>query len=274
MTPKRILPRHLRKGIASHNKAWFEKYQTEAKDPSGYYPNVQEFLEFCAYKNDKDISNIDRNDVDSYIATLKSYDAKTNTISRRLSALSGFKNFLHSKYPDTFGEKFLSDLPGHEHTDKNPTVIKALSLEQLSYARKYNRRSVKDEYIFELFFQLGIDKNDLIACNFPETRNARVDEIIKKVPKGDVMLGTIDSYFIRVTKHLQKQGVYDKSRRNINSYDLAESHKAYFFQCPNCGRLFENIVKYWVLAKVKFDEADYQDEYHVVCAQCKGASTK
>jgi site-specific recombinase XerD len=272
MTPKPILPEHLRKGITSHNKSWFEKYQTEAKDPSGYYPNVQEFLEFCAYKNDKDISNINRTDVDSYITTLKSWDAKTNTINRRLSALSGFRNFLHSKYPDTFDEGFLSDLPGHERTNKNPTDIKALSLEQLSYARKYNHRSIKDEYIFELFFQLGIDKNDLIACNFPKTINPQLDEIIKRIPKGKVTEGTINSYFTRVTNHLQKQGVYNKNRK-INSYDLVESHKAYFLECPNCGRTFENIAKYWVLAKIKYDGPDYQDEYRIVCAQCKGAST-
>ena len=75
--------------------------------------------------------------------------------------MSGFGKFLHSKYPDTFDDKFLSDT-SHERTDKNPTDIKALSLEQLSYVRKYNRHILKDKYIFELFFQLGIDKNDLL----------------------------------------------------------------------------------------------------------------
>jgi len=274
MTLKRILPKDLRKEIASYNKAWFEKFRTESKNRKEYYPDVQEFLEFCAYNNDKDIKNIDRTDIDSYITTLKKHTDSPFTINRRLSALSGFRNFLCSEYPDTFGEKFFSDLPSHEHTDKNPTDIKALSLVQLSYARKYNRRRMKDEYIFELFFQLGIDKNDLIACNFPKAKNARVDEIIKKVPKGDVTDGTINSYFSRITNYLQKQGVYNKSRRNINSYDLAKSHEAYFLQCPNCERTFENIAKYWVLAKVIFDETDYQDKYCIVCAQCKGENTK
>ena len=105
----------------------------------------------------------------------------------------------------------------------SPDDVQALSLVQLAYVRKYNRRSVKavkDEYIFELFFQLGIDKNDLIACNFPKTRNLQVDEIIKKIPKGEVKTGTIDSYFIRVTQYLKNQQVYNENRRNINSYDL------------------------------------------------------
>jgi site-specific recombinase XerD len=274
MTPKRLIPKELRKEIALHNKAWFEKYQSKAKDPSGYYPDVLEFLEFCAYNNDKNIRNIDRTDIDSYITTLKKQNARPLTINRRLSALSGFRNFLLSDYPDIFGEKFLSDLPGHGHPEKNPTDIKALSLEQLSFARKYNRRSVKYEYIFESFFQLGIDKNDLIARNFQETKSTQVDEIIKRGPKGKVTESIINSYFISVTKYLQSQGVYDKSRRNINSYDLAESNKVYFIQCPNCGKSFENLAKYWVLAKVKFDGVDYQDEYHIVCAQCKGANTK
>jgi site-specific recombinase XerD len=268
MTPKQIIPKHLRKGIEPYNKEWFQKYQTELEDPPGYYANVREFLEFCAFQKDKDISDIDDTDVALYIKTLKSYGAKPRTINRRLSALSGFRTFLHSN-----GKKFLPDLPSREDTDKdeNPTDIKALSLIQLNYARKYNCRYVKDEYIFELFFQLGIGKNDLIACKFPENRNAQVDEIIKKVPKGDVALGTIDSYFTRVTKELQDKGVYDKSRRKVNSYDLIESHKAYFLKCPNCGKSFENTAKYWVLARVNIDEADCQDEYCIVCTVCKGA---
>ena len=276
MSRKRILPKHLRKEMAPHNKAWFEKFQNESKCRKEFYPDVEEFLEFCAYNNDKDIKNIDGTDFNSYFTTLKKYTDSPYTINRRSSVLSSFGDFLRSEYPNIFPDKFFSDLPHNERTDKNPTDIKSLSLEQLSYARKYNRRSVKvkDEYIFELFFQLGIDKNDLIACNFPKTRNTQVDEIIKRVPKGDVTNSTINSYFSRVTKYLQKQGLYDKSRNNINSYDLAESHKAYFLQCPNCGMPFENIAKHWVLAKVKFDGADYQDEYRIVCAQCKGTSTK
>ena len=108
-------------------------------------------------------------------------------------------------------------------------------------------------------------QGSVVACNFPETRNAQVDEIIKKISKGDIENGTIDSYFTRVTKYLKKQRVYIDSRRKINSYDLTESHKAYFLQCPNCGKSFENIAKYWVLAR-----ADYQDEYSIVCAECRG----
>ena len=274
MTPKRLLPNYLRKEIASHNKLWLEKYQTESNNRKEYYPDVQEFLEFCAHNNDKEVQYIDRTDADLYITTLKEYTNSSFTINRRLSALAGFRNFLRSQYPQEFGEEFLSDLPPHERTDENPKDIRALSLEQVSYIRKYNRRYLKDEYIFELFFQLGIDNNDLIACKFPRIRTAQVDEIIKKVPKGEVVEGTINSYFTKITKHLKKQGKYDENRRSINSYDLAESHQAYFLKCPNCRRTFENIAENWVLARVKFDEAGYQDKYRIVCAQCKGVNTR
>jgi site-specific recombinase XerD len=271
MTPKRTLPKNLLKDIKPANKVWFEKYKSESDSQKKYYqPNVQEFLEFCSYNSEKEIIDIDRTDIDSYIAALKQFTDSPYTINRRISAISFFRKFLCSKYPDVFGEKFLSDLPSHEHTDENPTDIKALSLKQLSYARKYNRRSVKDEYIFELFFQLGIDKKKLIACTFSKDRNPQIDEIIKKVSKGKVTDGTINSYFSRITTYLKKQGIYEKSRRNINSYDLTESHKSYFFQCPNCKKTFENTANYWVLAKVKFENSDYQDEYRIVCAQCKG----
>jgi len=271
MTPKQILSKKFRKRISPDNMLWFEKYQNESGDPSGYYLKVQEFLEFCAYKNNKDIRTIDETDVNSYITVLKSCGAKTPTINSHKSALSGLRKFLHSNYPDTFDERFLSELPGHERTDENPTEIKALSLVQLSYVRAYNRSHLKDNYIFELFFQLGIDKNDLVARNFPESRNAEVDEIIKKASKSDIELGTINSYFKRVTKYLRDHDAYDKSRRNINSYDLAEGRNAYFLRCPNCGKSFENVAKYWVLARVNIEEVDYQGEYSIVCAECKGA---
>lgn len=271
MTPKRTLPKDLLKDIKPNNKVWFEKYKSESDPKKNYYHlHVQEFLEFCAYNNGKEIKDIDRSDVDLYVIALKQHTDSPYTINGRLSALSHFRNFLCSKYSETFGEQFLSDLPSHERTDENPTDIKALSLKQLSYARKYNRRSVKDEYIFELFFQLGIDKKKLIACTFPKNRSPQIDEIIKTVSKGEVTDGTINSYFTRITNYLKKQGIYEKNRRNINSYDLTESHKAYFFQCPNCKRTFENTANYWVLAKVNFENSDYQDHYRIVCAQCKG----
>jgi hypothetical protein len=275
MTPKPTLPKEFLKDLKPSNKMWFEKYKAESDDRKKYYnSNIQEFLKFCAHNNDKEIVNLDKTDVDLYIATLRKYTDSPYTINHRISALSKLRNFLHTKYPDTFDEYFLSNLPRHKRKDEeNPTDIRALSLEQLSYARQYNRRSIIDEYIFELFFQLRIDKNDLIARKFPKPRSASLDEIINKVSKDDVTESYINSYFSRVTIYLQKQDVYDKGRRKINSYDLSASHDAYIFRCPNCGRPFENIAKYWVLARVRLDDAAYQDEYRIVCDQCRGAST-
>lgn len=263
--PPKIISKDLLKEIAPQNKEWFDKYRT--KTPN-YYANVQEFLEFCAFKNDKFISQLGRNDIDLYIATLKDCGARPNTINRRLSALSGFGNFLHTNYPDTFDKNFFSDKPSHEKIKEiNPKEIQALDLKQLHYIREYNHRSVKsakDEYIFELFYQLGITEEELLARQFPEPRNKQVDEIIKKVPKGVVKKGTIDSYLIRITNELIDKKVYDKTRK-ISSYDLTESHKAYFFQCPNCKLFFENISKNWVLVRMESDQ-----DYRLFCFQCKG----
>jgi hypothetical protein len=271
-TKKRLIPEQLRKELIAPNQALFDEYLAAKKDPSNYYPNVREFLEFCAHNNDKKISELDKTDVDLYLKTLTGFKPRpsSSTINFRLSSLSGFRKFLISEYPDDFKENFLSTFPNREPIEENPTEIKALDLVQLSFVRKYNLRSSKDEYIFELFFQLGIAKNDLIACKFPETTNTQLDTLIKKVPKGEITESTINWYFKKITTHLKSKGVYDKNRRNINSYDLVESHNAYFLQCPNCHNSFENTSKYWVLIKVKFDDSDYLDEYRIVCAQCKG----
>jgi len=263
--PSKLIPKDHLKEMAPKNKEWFEKYKT--KTPS-YYTNIQEFLEFCAYKNDKYISQLDKTDIDSYFKTLKEFHAKPPTIHGRYSALSDFRNFLHALDSYTFDEKYLSAILDYEQIEiKKPTIKKALSLTQVKYVREYNHlsaKSVKDEYIFELFFQLGIREIDLVACKFPKNKSAVVEEFIKKVPKGSIKVGTINSYLQRITNHLKKIGLYDENGRLISSGDLTENHEAYCLQCPNCKISFENIPENWVLTRTESDQ-----DFRLYCSHCK-----
>lgn len=271
---KPIIPQEERQDISPSNKEWFEKYVNYSGNPKGYYGPVKEFLEFCEFTDSKLIPQLTVDDIAKYVDVLKKHDAKQGTINTRYSAIASFRDYLIKEH--NFDEKFLANFPKHEKIIENPKDFRPLNLRQLAFARKYNRRksgSVKDEYVFELFFQTGIDKDDLSEQNYPNIENTQLKNLIEKIHVAGerVSIGAITSYFQRLTKYLKKQGIYDLDRRDINSYDLVESHKSYFQKCPNCGRgPFEKTSGYWVLAKIRFDNERYDDEYHLVCVVCKG----
>lgn len=212
------------------NKKWFEEFKTETKYNQDYYRHIEIFLKF-------------RKD-------------------------------------------FLIDMNNIPLGGGDPSDAKSLNLLQLSYIREYNKHNVYDEYIFEILFQLGIDKQDLNICLqknkdvvnhcFPRKNkepilyNAKIAELLEKVQNDELIMkrirGIDQRYLKNATEFLRRKGVYNKDRQ-LNYSDIHKSYEAYIINCPNCGTPFENLSKYWVLAKAVIDE-----EYQLVCSLCKGYS--
>jgi len=181
---------------------------------------------------------------------------------------------------------FLHDLSkfiSHKKTKKTNGTI--LSLPQISYIRKYNEGNVYDEYMFEVLFQLGVQKKYLKYClpryadfasklfvfgegKEPIKYNNLVEELLPKVLDEKILEDKIKKinhqYFSRLPDYLLDKKIIPENRK-LNSSDILVSHQAYCFTCPGCGYEFENVAQNWVLAKMKFD-----DQPRLFCAQCKG----
>jgi hypothetical protein len=204
-----------------------------------------------------------------------------------IATISSFKNFLIENC--SFKQDFLHDIRSLQVNEEGTPDSTPLTLRQLHHIREYNKRDIIDEYIFELFFQLGIDKKDLSICvpqnadyethffrykNKAIRYNERISQILAVIKNATLYdlttkMQNIDyHYFEQVTIHLIKNipGMWEKERP-LRYSDILKSHKIYMLKCPNpnCEELSENFQQNWVLLKAEPDT-----EYRLVCSRCKG----
>jgi len=270
--------------INESNRRWLDEYKAEAELKTGYYQKIENFFRFRDYQN-KPFNTFTVSDVEKYLGVMVDSDYAANTINTIPRALSGFKKFLISKHSSLFSKDFLADLPSSYFDKSNGSDFFALSLTQINLIREYNKRNILDEYVFEIYFQLGIDKQDITICHPDNTNekrshfivpngkdiryNAKIAGLLEKLPKNnDIRLSAViaDSYLPKVTDYLRQQEppAYNRER-NLNYSDLEKSHKKYIIKCPSCGQLTENISQNWILAKLESDP-----DLRLACFECRG----
>jgi len=273
------------KEMERSNKKWFDKFQGETDHKStGYYQTIENFLKFNKYK-DKPFDTFTRADVDDYILTMWQNGYKSGRTDVVVAIISSFKNFLIRNC--SFPSDFLSDILSLQVNEDSASDSIPFSLLQLHYIREYNGHNISDEYIFEIYFQLGVDKKDLSVC-VPQNAdrqqrcfrlkdkiiryNEMINQLIDKITDLDELEMKIQNvdyhYFEKVTSHLVKN--FDrvwKKERTMRYSDILRSHEVYMIRCPNpsCQELSENIKQNWVLVKTEIDS-----DYRLVCSQCKG----
>ena len=292
--PPRNIPKEFLVEMHPKNKEWFEEYKHWGETKPNYHKAIERFLKF--YSNAKPFNALTDFDLKKYRDEMEPYIGRGNLIN---AALGNFKYFLITE--KGAGDNFLMGLSKPRKAippkklDKKDSEAIALNLAQIGYIRKYNKDQgdINDQYIFEIFFQLGIEKNELKFC-YPSKRdkngkkrfvvdgnksvyipyNEKIAELIEKVQDNEALrlkFHDVDKYLKKVTDYLRHPEPTDpilclySRKRQIRKNDLKASHDAHFIKCPNCKRSFENAKKNWILAKVEGDE-----EFYIVCSQCKG----
>jgi hypothetical protein len=265
------------------NKGWFEKFKAKTNHKSkGYYQTVEKFLKFSKYK-DKPFNTFTLTDIEDYVYVMWDNNYSAKRTDGVVAAISSFKNFLIKNY--SFPQDFLSNVLTLQVNESSVPDSDPLTPLQLHYVREYNERNIVDEFIFEIYFQLGVDKKDLEICvpqNVDREKrcfhsegkeikyNEKINQLMRKVEDVDGLETQVKSidyrYLKKATTHLKEAGVWKKERA-LNYSDILKSHEVYMLKCPNlsCGELTENLQQNWVLVKEEFDT-----EYRLVCSQCKG----
>jgi hypothetical protein len=156
---------------------------------------------------------------------------------------------------------------------------------QINLIREFNKQNWVYEYIFEVYFQLGIKKKEITVChpnNSNKNRscfkpsegqeikyNSKIAQLLETRKDQDIKLTQViaNYYLSKVTDFLRQQepSAY-KKERTLNYFDIKKSHQKYIFTCPSCGQLTENNAKSWVLAKT-----GQEPDFRLACSECKGA---
>jgi len=268
--------------IEPTTKKLFLEYKDSTDFSKGYYERLERLLLFIKFQNRK-VKTFSLSDIEEMITTMWENGYKIKTTNAYLGSLSGFRQFLIDNH--SFPKDFLDGITNYYVKDETPSESIEFSLLQLKSIRTFNLSKPEFEYIFEIFFQLGIDKKDLSLC-LPKYRNKtekRFEKGEKKINynskishllEGDLDFSEIEKisrhvdyfYFRHLTEYGIREGIFPVGN-TITYSDIKKSHDIYIIRCPNpeCRELTENIHKNWVLVLSENDQ-----DYRLCCTTCKG----
>lgn len=282
---KAIFPKELLSDVVEeYNQKWIDEYKSETEYEKPYYDSLEQFFKFIRFK-ELSFNKFRLKHVEEYIEVMIEQEFSTKRIDYMISNISSLRTFLLKKYPDLFPIEFLSgltDLKLGSVDDRKNGVSEPLNLVQLSLVREWIKNKPRTEYIFEIFYQLGIQKKDFEMCTlkyvdkenscFRKNNNVikynkKIAELISKVESNSKFKATfhmITDHIKKIEKFLKDKGVYDINK-SLTLYDITKTHERYFVVCPNCGEKCESISENWVLAKT-----DFCVDMFLVCSNCKG----
>ena len=276
--------------INENTKKWLDEYK---EIRSADYRKLIRIFSFRDYQNKPFDTFIDP-DWKSFIVGMENGklakdDVKfsKDTINEYVRVLCGLKEFYLKN--SLVSKDFLPELLRVYYKKVPPSDAFALEYDQINLIREFNRQNIQHEYIFEIYFQLGIMKKEIIVCNpnninndssgFKNSKgmdikyNAKIVELLKRLSKSkkEIKLteSTVNYYLSKVTEYLKDPNRHAYAmERPLKYSDLIESHKKYILKCPFCGQFTENVAKSWVL--IKTEQAPDFSLYRLVCSQCKG----
>ncbi|MCD4752382.1 MAG: hypothetical protein K8R40_04865 [Anaerolineaceae bacterium] len=265
----------------------FKKRDYKSPQPA----QVRIFLESSEFI-DRPFSTFRMADIEEYIFKLVQEKLGNSSINTRISAIKAFRKYLveDPKYPK-FNASFLPNLNNLRREEDKSKKDKdaALTLKQIVYLRKFFAQSPRkykcQEYMFEVYYQLGIQEKEIEVCipanaNFDKgcfiTTGNEPIEYNEKIKSLFGQLSDRDITQLKPNSSKRKFETIDDKLKDKYSNDFREnfelgyesiknSRKKYFMECPECGRHVENIAENWVLL-----ELDKDQELRLVCNMCKG----
>ncbi len=162
----------------------FINYLTIEKNYSKHtIQNYESDLElYISYFHNKDILNINKQDIREYLKYLDELNYKTSSISRMLSSLRSFYNYL-LRNQDVATNPF-KNIKNPKKEKKLPNFIKYEELEKiLKTCHKDDPLGTRNQLIIELFYSTGIRISELINIKVQDIDFS--NNIIKVLGKGD-----------------------------------------------------------------------------------------
>lgn len=271
--------------IELNNQKWIQEYRLATEHGTGYLQQLENFFRYKEFSS-KPFNSFVYDDVAEYIEVMKDNDFTAYRIDTLISNIASFKRYLTEKHPENFSPNLLSNLHNLKigQYEKKYAESHPLSYTQLELAKEFIKNNIRTEYIFQIFFQLGIDKKDFDICS-PDNAVMEERAFINR-DKRIVFNDVIEELLIRlkteqgfkattnmILDHLRKIEIHLKDNaaletdRTIAYNDVIKTHERFFFKCPSCEQKHENTSTNWVLVKIQTS-----NNLYLVCSHCKGSA--
>lgn len=154
------------------------------KTVTSYVTDIRFFLEFLRKKSIKNLSKVTRDDIISYMLSLKKDSFAPNSISRKFISIKVFFRFLHQKNLIDSNITYLMDSPKISHILPNYLTLEEVnSLLNVFSLNSLDPLIVRNRTIIELLYSCGLRVSELVSLHVIDVRFD--DGVIKAHGKGN-----------------------------------------------------------------------------------------
>jgi len=210
---------------------------------SAYQLDLEQLLQFT---EERDIHEITRKSLRSFLASLSKKGLKASSINRKLTSLRSFFKYLCSQ--ETLDSNPAATLLYLKKEKKLPSFFQfEVILKALSFPDTKNIEGLRDRVILEIFYSTGIRLRELVGINLEDVD--LTNELLRVTGKGSKeRLVPLGKSIIKIIKeYIEERAQY------INSQDLSTA--AFFLNKKgeriSPGQVQYRVKKYLLLASDK-----------------------
>lgn len=199
---------------------------------SAYQRDLEDYINHLTkYRNLADVTNIKKNDILAYLKTLHKHDIKPITISRKLSSIKGFHQFMLRENIVKVDVSYDIETP---KTEKNlPNILTIDEVMQLmSLVQSDEPLDLRNLALLELIYGSGLRVSELLNLSLQDIHfQAKYVKILGKgkkeriVPIGDMSIIAIKNYLANGRVHLVK---VENNVLFLNQYGNPLSRQGFF----------------------------------------------
>jgi len=215
-----------------------------------------------------DITGIDYETIDTYVKLLRS-DNSATTFNRRLGTIRNFFSYILSRGGtlnfDPERLRIFGILGKDIVNNRSATPLK---LSELSRIRQMLQGDDLRHFTFELAFQYGCTLEELEESSRVydrenrtfrfSKRNVQIDDSLYSLIEGNPQIllkqrrrSTFSDYFNLIAEKARDFGIL--GNRNLSWQDIKETREQFSLRCGECGDLFDNHTRDWMLIQYSFD---------------------
>lgn len=197
-----------------------------------YEKDLEDYINhLIKYRNVTDITNVNRRDISAYLKTLSKNDIKAVSITRKLSSIKGFHEFMLKENIVKEDVSYDIKTPKLEKNLPNVLTIEEI-IKLMDLVCDDEPLSLRNLALLELIYGSGLRVSELLNLNLQDIHfNAKYVKIIGKgkkeriVPINDMSIRAIKNYLANGRVHLIKE---ENNILFLNQYGHKLSRQGFF----------------------------------------------
>jgi integrase/recombinase XerC len=178
-----------------------------------YEHDVQQFIEFADLKDNKDLQEVNSFLVRGWIVQLIDDGISNRSVNRKLASLRTYFKWLRKEGQITTNP--LAKIQGPKNEKRLPIFVKESELDSTKTSSLFSSdfNGVRDELIFELFYQTGIRLSELIGLKDSDVSDQHIKVLGKRSKERLIPISNQLSQTIQLFRTMKK-------KMNIDSLKL------------------------------------------------------